>query len=150
MPIIWGDVRELQAEGMHFGSHIVTHPDMRSLTPEQLEYELDRSRKCLRNILECQLNHSRIHTGFRKKTEATPGISKAFCATAAITMRYRRSWLRQCQQRSVCDPAPPVNSFDDQALFLTKLEGGYDWSLTSTTQEDGVAQGFYSAAVWCE
>src|SRR5215472_4286442 len=35
--LTWRDVRELQSEGIHFGSHTVTHPDLRSLAPDQLE-----------------------------------------------------------------------------------------------------------------
>src|SRR5271163_2287985 len=38
--LTWADVRELHKEGMTFGSHTVTHPDLRSMEPEQIDYEL--------------------------------------------------------------------------------------------------------------
>src|SRR5262249_54143959 len=38
--LTWRDVRELHKEGFQFGSHTVTHPDLRSLEPDQIEYEM--------------------------------------------------------------------------------------------------------------
>src|SRR6266481_9690243 len=49
--LTWREVRELQAEGIRFGSHTVTHPDLRSLGPDQIEFEL----ACSKEIIEQNL-----------------------------------------------------------------------------------------------
>lgn len=49
--LTWSDVRELHAEGVQSGSHTVIHPDLRSLDPEQIEYELG----CLKVTIEQRL-----------------------------------------------------------------------------------------------
>src|SRR5215469_12799908 len=36
--LTWRDVRELHSEGIKFGSHTVSHPDLRSMEPEQIDY----------------------------------------------------------------------------------------------------------------
>jgi peptidoglycan/xylan/chitin deacetylase (PgdA/CDA1 family) len=34
--LTWNEVRELHAQGIRFGSHTVSHPDLRSLGPHQI------------------------------------------------------------------------------------------------------------------
>lgn len=40
----WGTIRALQAEGVIFGSHTESHPDLDALAPDAVEAELTRSR----------------------------------------------------------------------------------------------------------
>jgi peptidoglycan/xylan/chitin deacetylase (PgdA/CDA1 family) len=40
----WGQVKELAQAGIHFGSHTVRHPDLTTLSPEQVERELAESK----------------------------------------------------------------------------------------------------------
>ncbi len=49
--LTWREVRELHAEGIQFGSHTVTHPDLRSLGPEQIDYELGYSKETIEQKL---------------------------------------------------------------------------------------------------
>src|SRR5579864_2317351 len=45
--LTWNEVRELHSEGITFGSHSVTHADLRSLGPEQIDYELGYSKETI-------------------------------------------------------------------------------------------------------
>ena len=124
----WHEVREMRAAGISFGSHTVTHPDMRSLSPEQIEYELG----CSRETMEDQL-------GERVASFAYP---YAFPEEDKNFVRYLRDSLEnQGYENGVttilgratpaCDPfflpRLPANSWDDPVFFRAKLEGGYDW-----------------------
>ena len=124
----WNEVREMRAAGIQFGSHTVTHPDMRSLSPEQIEYELG----CSKETLESQL-------GERVTSFAYP---YAFPEEDKNFVRYLRDALEnQGYENGVttilgratahCDPLflprLPANSWDDPSFFRAKLEGGYDW-----------------------
>ena len=49
--LTWRDVKQLQQAGIHFGSHTVTHPDLRSMKPDQIEYELGHSKEIIEQNL---------------------------------------------------------------------------------------------------
>src|ERR1700674_3464392 len=49
--LTWREVRELNAEGIRFGSHTVTHPDLRSLGPDHIDYELGYSKETIEQKL---------------------------------------------------------------------------------------------------
>jgi len=49
--LTWQDVRELHAQGIAFGSHTVSHPDLRSLEPEEIDYELGYSKEVIEQML---------------------------------------------------------------------------------------------------
>jgi len=126
--LTWSDVRELHAEGIHFGSHTVTHPDMRSLAPEQLEYELGRSKEVLEEHLGASVESFSHPHGFPEEDrDYTRYLQDVLCNCgynhAVSTIIGRAS----ANSSRFFLPRLPVNSFDDQAFFLAKLEGGYDW-----------------------
>jgi peptidoglycan/xylan/chitin deacetylase (PgdA/CDA1 family) len=126
--LTWSDVRELHSEGVHFGSHTVTHPDMRSLAPEQLEYELGRSKEVLEEHLGVSVESFSYPHGFPEEDkDYTRYLQDVLCNCgynhAVSTILGRAS----AKSNRFFLPRLPVNSLDDQAFFFAKLEGGYDW-----------------------
>jgi peptidoglycan/xylan/chitin deacetylase (PgdA/CDA1 family) len=126
--LTWREVRELHAEGIQFGSHTVTHPELRSLAPEQIDYELGHSKETLEQKLgapvpsfsypyafpEEDRDFTRYFLDALKKHGFENGVSTILGRASAKNNRF-------------CLPRLPVNSWDDAALLLAKLEGGYDW-----------------------
>ncbi len=55
--ISWNGVRDLAAEGVDFGSHTVSHPDLCALAPGVLAAELTRSRAVLEDRLGRSIKH---------------------------------------------------------------------------------------------
>lgn len=126
--LTWSDVRELHAEGIRFGSHTVTHPDVRSLGPEQLEYELGRSKEVLEEHLGVSVESFSYPHGFPEEDkDYTRYLQDVLCNCgynhAVSTILGRAS----AKSNRFFLPRLPVNSLDDQAFFFAKLEGGYDW-----------------------
>jgi peptidoglycan/xylan/chitin deacetylase (PgdA/CDA1 family) len=126
--LTWNEVRELHAAGISFGSHTVTHPDLRSLGPEQIEYELGRSKEIIEQRLGAPVESFAYPFAF-------PEEDKEFARFLSDILE------NQGYENGVCTilgrangenskfflPRLPVNSWDDPQLLRAKLEGGYDW-----------------------
>lgn len=52
----WKQIREMSDNGMEIGSHTLTHPNLTELNPEQIEFELEKSKKILEDKLEKPIN----------------------------------------------------------------------------------------------
>lgn len=126
--LTWREVRELHDEGIEFGSHTVTHPDLRSLGPEQIDYELGYSKETIEQKLGAPVPSFAYPFAFPEEDRDFTrylfdalenhgfenGVSTIIGRARADSNRYAL-------------PRLPVNSWDDAALLRAKLEGGYDW-----------------------
>jgi peptidoglycan/xylan/chitin deacetylase (PgdA/CDA1 family) len=126
--LTWSEVRELHEEGIRFGSHTVTHPDLRCLGPEQIEYELGYSKEVIEQNVgvavssfaypfafpEEDANFTRLLLDELENQGYEYGVTTILGRASG---RYNRFLL----------PRLPVNSWDDQSFFRAKLAGGYDW-----------------------
>lgn len=126
--LTWSDVRELHAQGVSFGSHTVTHPDLRSLGPEQIEYEL----RCSKEIIEQKIGapvqsfaypfafpeEDKDFTRFLEDLLQNQGFENGVCTIIGRAGRSDNRFFL---------PRLPVNNWDDPQLLRAKLEGGYDW-----------------------
>jgi peptidoglycan/xylan/chitin deacetylase (PgdA/CDA1 family) len=126
--LTWNEVRELHAEGIQFGSHTVTHPDLRSLDPSLLDYELGHSKEIIEqkigasvdafsypfNFPEEDANFTRFLEDLLKNMGFEFGVS-------TILGRARKDSNRFFL------PRLPINTWDDRSLLQAKIEGGYDW-----------------------
>ncbi len=124
----WGEVRELQQQGISFGSHTVTHPQLHDLAPTRIREEILQSRQTIED-----------KTGSAIDTFAYP---YAFPQTDVPFKSMLRKILEESGYRyGVCtqigragaasDPLflerLPVNGADDPALLRAKMTGAYDW-----------------------
>jgi len=126
--LTWREVRELHAEGIQFGSHTVTHPDLRSLGPEQIDYELGYSKETIEQKLGAPVKsfsypfafpeEDRDFTRYLVDTLENHGFENG-----VSTILGRANLSSNC----FCLPRLPANSWDDSSLLQAKLEGGYDW-----------------------
>jgi len=124
----WSDVRELHAEGIQFGSCTVSHPDLSSLGPEDIDYELGYSKEIIEQKLgapvrsfsypfafpEEDLNFTRFLVDALENHGFENGVSTILGRAGRSSNRFHL-------------PRLPVNSWDDPSLLRAKLQGGYDW-----------------------
>jgi peptidoglycan/xylan/chitin deacetylase (PgdA/CDA1 family) len=126
--LTWRDVRELQQEEIRFGSHTVTHPDLRSLGPEQIEYELGYSKELMEDKLGTAVDsfaypfafpeQDKVFTHYLQDVLTNCGFENGVSTILGrATAAKNRFFL----------PRIPVNSWDDESFFRAKIEGGYDW-----------------------
>jgi peptidoglycan/xylan/chitin deacetylase (PgdA/CDA1 family) len=126
--LTWCQVRELHAQGINFGSHTVTHPQLQMLSREQVSEEIVNSKKTIEDHLGAEVSSFSYPYAF-------PEADKNF-----------KSWLRDALLKSGYQngvttilgtanphsdrmflPRLPVNLWDDARFFRAKFEGGYDW-----------------------
>lgn len=126
--LTWSDVRELHAQGIQFGSHTVTHPDMRSLGPNQIEYELGYSKEMIEQKLGAAVTSFAYpfafpeedldFTRFLLDVLQNQGFQNGVTTILGRASRKSNPYFL---------PRLPVNNWDDDYFLRAKLEGGYDW-----------------------
>jgi hypothetical protein len=126
--LTWQDVRELHKEGMTFGSHTVTHPDLRSMEPEQIDYELGYSKEVIEQKLGACVDSFSYPFPF-------PEEDRDFARFLGDTLQNQgfRNGVSNIIGRAHRDSHPyflprlGMNSWDTPAVLKAKLLGGYDW-----------------------
>jgi peptidoglycan/xylan/chitin deacetylase (PgdA/CDA1 family) len=124
----WSEVRELNTTGITFGSHTVTHPQLRELSRKKIEDELRLSRQMIEENLGTKIDSFAYPFAFPEadaefralltETLGTAGYTNGVCTTIGRADPLRsRLFMKRL----------PVNSCDDQRLFQAKLAGAYDW-----------------------
>ena len=126
--LTWHEVRELQAQGIQFGSHTVTHPVLKDIAIEQVDDELRISKSVIEDELGIPVQSFSYPFAFPEADHKFRGLLKD------ILMKYGYQnsvttilGTANPQSDPFCLPRLPVNRWDDYAFFQAKLEGAYDW-----------------------
>jgi len=126
--LTWSEVRTLHEEGMHFGSHTVTHADLRSLYPDQLEYELGRSKEIIEQNLGMPVDSFSYPFAFPEEDKNFMRFLEDFMKNIGFEYGVSTILGRACNKSNrFFLPRLPVNNWDDTLLLHAKVEGGYDW-----------------------
>jgi len=126
--LTWSEVRDLHAEGITFGSHSVTHADLRSLGPEQIDYELGYSKETIEQKIGVAVESFSYPFAFPE--EDSDFIR--YLADALENLGYSHGVSSAIGRAKPKDPRfflprLSVNAWDDLELLRAKIEGGYDW-----------------------
>jgi len=126
--LTWQEVRELHAAGIDFGSHTVSHPDLRSLGPDEIDYEVGCSKATIEDHLSASVNSFAYPFAFPEEDRhfirfLEDVLKNHGFETGVSTVLGRPEY----KDSRFFLPRLPVNSWDDYPLFRAKLEGGYDW-----------------------
>ncbi len=126
--LTWKEVRELHSEGIRFGSHTVTHPDLRSLGPDQLEYELGRSKEIIEQNLGGPIASFSYPFAFPEEDECFTRFLEDLMENLGYEVGVSTILGRAGRRNNKFFlPRLPVNNWDDADMLRAKLEGGYDW-----------------------
>jgi peptidoglycan/xylan/chitin deacetylase (PgdA/CDA1 family) len=126
--LTWREVRELHAEGIRFGSHTVTHPDLRSLAPDQLEYELGHSKEVIEQNLSIAVDSFSYPFGFPEEDKDFTRYLEDLLKNLGFEYGVSTILGRACRKSNrFFLPRLPVNNWDDDLLLRAKVKGGYDW-----------------------
>ncbi len=126
--LTWSQVREMRTAGIQFGSHTVTHPQLKSLDVATVEYEIRASKDTIEQELGCGVKSFSYPYAFpetdRTFTQGLRGIldragyeNGVSTAIGTADRADDRLFMKRL----------PVNSCDGAPLFRAKLEGAYDW-----------------------
>lgn len=124
----WAEVRELQKCGISFGSHTVTHPQLRKLSPRAIDEEIVNSKQTIEEKTGCAVRSFAYpfafpqtetnFTGMLRESLHKAGYQNGVCTIVGRASRHSDPFFME---------RLPVNSCDDEALFEAKLAGAYDW-----------------------
>lgn len=108
----WSQVRTMQAAGVHFGAHTMTHPSVARLASLQFEEELGASRR----LLEAGLNAAVEHFAypFGKPVDCLP---------------LGEETLPSYGYRSAVTTSEGINSSDTDLFRLNRMQIGDDASI---------------------
>jgi len=124
----WNEILELANNGISFGSHTVTHPQLKFLKKEDIQFEIRQSKKVIENNLEKPVEsfsypfafpeEDKEFTKYLRKILQKYGYKHGVSTRIGMTSKKDDIYFMK---------RIPVNSCDDIPLFEAKLEGGYDW-----------------------
>lgn len=135
--LTWSNVRELQKYGIEFGSHTVTHPQLRTLARADIEKELTDSKKTIEDKTGCGTESfaypfafPQVDTEFKRLLRES--LEKAEYRNGVCTIVGRAS----VSSNPLFLERLPLNDLDDEPFLCAKLGGAYDWvgSLQSVVQ----------------
>lgn len=126
--LTWSQVRELQKAGVEFGSHTVSHPQLRTLPADAVQDELRCSKQTIEEKLGCPVKSFSYPYAFPETDRQFKQALRANLEGAGyengistILGTAGRSSDRYFLERL------PVNSGDEARFFRAKMEGAYDW-----------------------
>jgi peptidoglycan/xylan/chitin deacetylase (PgdA/CDA1 family) len=124
----WDEVRESQKSGIEFGSHTVNHLKLYGLGLPQIRAELKESKAVIEDELGGPVRSFAYPYAFPSADRA---FVKVFMETLEETGYDCNVTTKIGLAKKNDDPFTlkrlPVNSADDEDLFLAKLAGAYDW-----------------------
>lgn len=126
--LTWSEVKELRSEGIRFGSHTVTHPNLHEVAWKRIREELASSRQRIEDELgEGVLSFAYPYAFPQEDAQFTKAFAEELreqsyqiCVTTVVG-RARANGDSYRLERL------PINSCDDRSFFLAKLAGLYDW-----------------------
>jgi peptidoglycan/xylan/chitin deacetylase (PgdA/CDA1 family) len=124
----WEDARALSAEGVAFGSHSLTHPQLADLHRAEVLEELKKSKeKIMRELGRETILFSYPYAFPEQNTPfvRTMGTLLAECGYKfGVTTIIGRSSIKD---HNYFLKRLPINDYDDVRFLRAKIEGGYDW-----------------------
>lgn len=126
--LAWEEIRDLQAEGIEFGSHTVSHPKLHGMSQASIQKEIHDSKTAIEDATGNPVSVFSYPYAF-------PQEDHGFINELGHTLRgcgYKYG-VTTCIGRVNSVQAPfflkriPLNMHDDESLLKAKLEGGYDW-----------------------
>lgn len=124
----WKELRDCQSYGIEIGSHTATHPVLQQLSPQQVDEELESSRKEIEDELGGAVRsfsfpyafpeHQRQFAVRMRSQLQAHGYESAVTTIIGTAGQGRDRFFL---------PRLPINSYDDLRLFQAKIEGAYNW-----------------------
>jgi peptidoglycan/xylan/chitin deacetylase (PgdA/CDA1 family) len=130
--LTWSEVRELQRQGIDFGSHTVNHPWLREMAASAINDEIVNSKDTIEQKVGCGVDSFAYPYAFPQTERNFTQMLRDMLCTAGYKTGVSTIVGRATRRSdSLFLERLPVNSWDDPALFKAKLAGAYDWVATS-------------------
>lgn len=124
----WDEVRELQAQGISFGSHTVNHPQLRKLSGHEIEDEVTRSKKAIEGKTPGTCSHFCYPFKYPEENkEFTRRLCNILGSSGYTCGVSTKIGLATKDDEVFSVRRLPVNTADDGRSLAAKLSGAYNW-----------------------
>ncbi|MDD5580545.1 MAG: polysaccharide deacetylase family protein [Methylobacter sp.] len=122
------EIKELAEKGIEFGSHTVSHPQLKALSRNEIVHELAISKQMIEDIIGFPV--ALFSYPYRFPEEA-PIFTKMF-GMLLVDQGYSIGvttiiGITKIKDNPLFLKRLPINDWDDPHFFQAKLEGAYDW-----------------------
>jgi len=124
----WQEIKQLQENGVRFGSHTVNHVKLSSLTIKEIKYEIRHSKETIENNIGFSLESFSYPFAFPEENTRFTDLLRVLlykygynCGVTTIIGTNSKKDDNFFLKRI------PINSNDDISFFKSKIESGYDW-----------------------
>jgi peptidoglycan/xylan/chitin deacetylase (PgdA/CDA1 family) len=115
----WEQIREMSQEGIQFGSHSHTHPDLTAISGQQLDNELRLSRQ----IIEAKLDREITLFSFPFSRMNRVVAERVYAAGYRFAFSFSPFYPGTRRVRYGVLPATGILSYDDLVHFRHKVQG---------------------------
>jgi peptidoglycan/xylan/chitin deacetylase (PgdA/CDA1 family) len=124
----WAEVKDLKKQGIDFGSHTISHPQLSNLNRRDIEREIVESKRAIETKIGRAVDSFSYPYRFPEESGAFRRVLKEIMGDAGYTYGVTTVIGRASGgQDPFFMPRLPVNASDDAMLFRAKLDGHYDW-----------------------
>jgi len=124
----WEEVRALHHQGIAFGSHTHSHPQLIDLSAEEIEREIEQSKEAIENRLGSHVRAFAYPYKFPERSMTFISSLRNILARQGFTFSVcTRIGTTAIEDGSHFLKRLPINSGDDNRFFLAKLSGAYNW-----------------------
>jgi peptidoglycan/xylan/chitin deacetylase (PgdA/CDA1 family) len=126
--LTWDEARDLRKEGVVFGSHSMTHGNLKQMGRDELKLEIVQSKMILEDKLGERIDSFSYPYAFPQED----GEFTQYVKDILLESGYRYGVSTRIGTTSLRDAGMfmkriPINSSDDPAFLQAKLSGAYDW-----------------------
>lgn len=124
----WEMIKELQKDGVTFGSHTVSHPKLRTMRKPALEYEILKSKEIIEDKTGEKVASFSYPYAFPEEEKEFKKLLRSVLVESGYQNGVSTIIGTACKDDDIYFlKRLPINLYDDQTLFKAKLKGAYDW-----------------------
>jgi len=123
----WSEIVELEREGVAFGSHTVTHSQLRFLRNDEIEREVKQSKDIIEDKIGEPVDSFSYPFAFPEDREFKKYLGETlekFGYKNGVSTRI--GTVKNGEDRFFLKRIP-INTLDDIVFLKAKLQGSYDW-----------------------
>ena len=123
----WDEVRQLSREGINFGSHTVSHPQLKNLSTKEIENEIKLSKNKIEDEIGITVKSFSYPYAFPEDKEFGITLKTLLNKCGYTNGVTTKIGIANKSDDTFFQPRLPANSDDDILFFRAKLQGAYDW-----------------------
>lgn len=125
--LTWDEVRQLSRENIIFGSHTVSHPQLKNLNEKEIEHEIKASKENIEDETGIAVNSFSYPFAFPEDRNFQISLRALLNRCGYRNGVTTKIGTASKHSDAFFQPRLPANSEDDILFFAAKLQCAYNW-----------------------